>query len=57
MGTGSREVGAHRLPEKDVVKMFVSGLKSEEIYSRAFDTLADVMAKTRHELTNYRNII
>jgi len=49
----------HRLPEKEIVKMFVSGLKPEifceEIYSRAFETLVDVMAETRHELTNYRN--
>ena len=41
--------------------MFVSGLKPEvfreEIYSRAFETLVDVMAKTRHELANYRDII
>ncbi len=41
---------AHRLPEKEIVKMFVSGLKPEvfreEIYSRAFETLVDVMAET-----------
>ena len=52
---------AHRLPETQIVKMFVSGLKSEifreEIYSRAFDTLVDVMAETRHELANYRDIM
>ena len=51
----------HRLPEKEIVKMFVSGLKPEvsceEIYSRAFETLVDVMAKTTHELANYRDII
>jgi len=44
-----------------IVKMFVSGLKPEvfreEIYSRAFETLVDVMAKTRHELANYRDIV
>ena len=38
--------------------MFVSGLKPEvfreEIYSRAFETLVDVIAETRHELFNYR---
>jgi len=41
--------------------MFVSGLKPEifreEIYSRAFETLVDVMAETRHELANYRDIM
>ena len=41
--------------------MFVSGLKPEvfceEIYSRVFETLVDVMAKTRHELVNYMDII
>jgi len=51
----------HRLPEKEIVKIFVSELKPdifrEEIYSRSFETLADVMAKTRHELSNYRDII
>ena len=40
---------AHRLPEKEIVKMFVSGLKPEvfreEIYSRAFETLVYVMAE------------
>ena len=53
---------AHRLPEKEIVKIFVSGLKSEiswgsEIYSRSFVTFVDVMAETRHELSNYRDII
>ena len=46
-------------PEKEIVKMFVSGLNPEvfreEIYS-AFETLVDVMAETRHELANYRDI-
>ena len=41
--------------------MFVSGLKPkifrEEIYSRAFETLLDVMAETKHELANYRDIM
>ena len=48
---------AHRLPEKEIVKMFVSGPKPgvfrEEIYSRAFDTFMDVIAETIHELANY----
>ena len=53
---------AHWLPKKEILKMFVSGLKPvvvfrEEIYSRAFETLVDVMAETRHELANYRDII
>ena len=52
---------AHRLPEKEIVKMFISGLKPEifckEIYSCAFETLVDVMAETRHELANYWDII
>ena len=55
------EGNAHRLPEKEIVKMFVSGLKPkifrEEIYSRAFETLLDVMAETKHELANYRDIM
>jgi len=55
------EVGNdHRLPEKEIVNMFVSGLKSvifrEKIYS-AFETPVDVIAETRHELANYRYIM
>jgi len=42
-----------RLSEKEIVKIVVSGLKPEvfreEIYSRTFETLVDVMAETRHE--------
>ena len=49
---------AHRLPENEILNMFVSGLKpSEKIYSHAFETLVDVMAETRHELANYRDIM
>ena len=48
---------AHRLPEKEIVKMFVSGFKPEvfreEMYFRAFETLVDVMAEARHELERY----
>ena len=37
----------HRLPDKEIAKCFVSGLKPEvfreEIYSRSFDTLEDVI--------------
>ena len=29
----------------------------EEIYSRAFETLVDVMVETRHELANNRDIM
>ena len=50
----------HRPPQKVIVKMYKSGLKPEifreEIYSCAFETLVDVMAETRHELANYRDI-
>jgi len=42
--------------EKEIVKIFVSGIKLE-IYSRLFETLVDVMAETRHELAKYRDII
>ena len=52
---------AHRLPDKEIVKMFVSGLKpevfGEEIYSRAFQTLVDVIPEIRHELANFWDII
>ena len=52
---------AHRLPEKDIVMIFVNDIKPdifrEEIYSRSFETLVDVMAETRHELANYCDII
>jgi len=48
-------------PEKEIVKIFVSGLKPEvfreEIYSRVFETRVEVIAETRHELANYRDII
>ena len=41
--------------------MLESGLKPEifheEIYSRAFETLVDLIAERRHELTSYRDII
>ena len=51
---------AHRIPEKEIVKMFVSGLKPEifreEIYSRSFKTWVDVMVETRYELSNHWDI-
>ena len=42
----------------NMLKMFVSlkpEIFREEIYSRTFDTLVDVMTETRHELANYRD--
>ena len=39
---------------KDIVKIFVSSLKP---YIFGEDPLVDVMAETRHELSNYRDII
>ena len=49
----------HRLPQNEIVTIFVSRLKPEvfreEIYSRSFETLVDVMTETRHELSNYRD--
>ena len=52
---------AHRLPEKDIVENFFSGLKPDifrkEIYSRSCETFVDVMAETRYELSNYRDIV
>ena len=40
------------------MKIFVqAGVFHEEIYSRAFETLVDVMAGTRQELAHYRDII
>ena len=52
---------AHRLSEKKIVQIFVSGLKSdmfrEEIYSRLLETLVDVNVETRHELSNHSEII
>ena len=47
---------AHRIPEKEIVKCFVNGLKSEnfkeEMFSRSFDTLVEVMA-TRADFATY----
>ena len=51
---------AHRLPDKEIAKCFVSGLKPdvfrEEMYSRSFDTLDDVIREAREELSTYRDI-
>jgi len=52
---------AHRLPEIEMAKCFVSGLKPdvfhEEIYSRTFETLDDVIREYREELSTYRDIL
>ena len=52
----------HRLPEKEIAKCFVSGLKPdvfrEEMYFRSFDTLDDVIREAREELlSTYRDIL
>ena len=48
-------------PEKEIVKIIVNGLNPDifrqDIYSRPFETLVNVMDETRHDLTNYRDII
>ena len=52
---------AYRIPEKEIAKLFVSGLKPdifrEEIYARSCESLLDSMAETRNELSNYREIM
>ena len=52
--------GRHRLPEKEIVKCFVNGLKPdnfrEEMYSRTFNNLDDVI-QAREELSTYRDIL
>ena len=52
---------AHRLSEKEIVNFFVSGLMPdifrEKIFSPTCENVVDVMAKTRHELSNYCDII
>ena len=51
---------SHRLPDNEIAKCFVSGLKPdilrEEMYSRSFDTL-DVIREAREELSTYRDIL
>ena len=53
--------GAHRVPEKETAKKFVSGLKPdlfrEEIYARSFQTLQEAMDESRAELATYRDIL
>ena len=52
---------AHRLPEKEIAKMLVTGLKPdllrEEIYLRSCETLQEVMDESRAELSTYRDIL
>ena len=52
---------AHRFPKTEIVNIFVTGLKPEifreEMYSRSFETLVDIMDETRHKLVKYRDII
>ena len=51
----------HRLPDKEIAKCFVSGLKPdifrEEMYSRTFENLDDAVREAREELTTYREIL
>jgi hypothetical protein len=51
----------HRIPEKEIAKLFVSGLKPdifrEEIYARSCESLVDAMAETRNVLSNYREFM
>ena len=52
---------AHRLSEKEIEKIFVTGLKPDlfrgEIYSRSCETLQEAMDKSRAELPTYRDIL
>jgi hypothetical protein len=51
----------HKPPEKEVVKIFVNGLKPEiyrdEIYSRACENLRGVINEAREELATYREVL
>jgi len=50
---------AHRVPEKEIAKSFVSRLKPdlfrEEIYARSCETLQEAMDESRAELATYRD--
>ena len=52
---------AHRLPDKKITKCFVSGFNPdfyrEEMNSRIFETLDDVIREAREQLSNYRDIL
>ena len=47
----------HRLLDKEIAKCFDSGLKldvfREDMYSRTFDTLEDVIREAREDLSTY----
>ena len=51
----------HRLLDKEIAKCFVCGLKPdvfrEEMYSRTFDTLEDVIHEAREDLSTYGDIL
>ena len=51
----------HPLPDKEIAKCFVSGLKPDffrkEMYSRSFDTLEDIIREDREDLSTYREIM
>ena len=51
----------HRLPDKEIAKCFVSGLKPdvirEEMYFRTFDILEDVIREAREDLSTYGDIL
>ena len=51
----------HRLPDKKIAKCFVSGLKPdvfrEEMYSRSFGTLEDIIREAHEDLSTYRDIL
>jgi hypothetical protein len=51
----------HKVPEKELAKMFVSGLKPdifrEEISSRACESLRDAITESRSELAVYRKLL
>jgi hypothetical protein len=50
----------HSIPEKEVVKIFVSGLKPElfrdEIHSRACENMRNVINEAREELATYKKV-
>jgi hypothetical protein len=51
----------HKPPEKEIVKIFVNGLKpdifKEEIYSRACENMRGVINEAREELATYREVL
>ena len=51
----------YRLPDKEIAKCFVSGLKPdvfrEEMYSRTFDTLEDIIREAREHLSFFWDIL